>query len=257
MKWLTMRTNRSVFQLSPRGYRSAANNAAIDALFPPRCAICGEIVDKKGNICEACGLKVRYIVSPFCMICGKALDSEERELCQDCNRKSHEFRRGVAAFAYTKELKASMYQFKYNNKREYASFYAGSLAALKGHIIKSWQPEVLMPVPLHRKRYKKRGYNQAALIARELGNLLGIPVDEHSLVRTVNTAPQKTLDDKQRAKNIKNAFQVRNNIVQYKKAVLVDDIYTTGATLDACAAVLKRAGVQQVYFVSVCVGRGF
>ena len=191
------------------------------------------------------------------MICGKPLEQEERELCGDCTRKKHSFVRGVAAFAYTKELKQSIYRFKYSNRREYAAFYADMLLKLKGQIIRSWRPDVIIPVPLHPARLRKRGFNQAELIAQKLGIGLDIPVDTKILVRTVNTAPQKTLNDKERAQNIKKAFQVTENIVKYRKVLLVDDIYTTGSTLDSCAGELIHAGVMQVYFASVCTGRGF
>ena len=104
---------------------------------------------------------------------------------------------------------------------------------------------------------KKRGYNQAELIANELSQMTHIPVDSDILKRVVNTTPQKELNDKERAKNLKNAFQVNEYIVQYKKIVLVDDIYTTGATLDACAKALKEAGAEKIYFVAACIGTGF
>ena len=191
------------------------------------------------------------------MICGKPLEQEERELCGDCTRKKHNFVRGVAAFAYTKEIKQSIYRFKYSNRREYAAFYGDMILKLKGQIIRSWQPDVIIPVPLHPARLRKRGFNQAELIAKRLGAGLGIPVDAKILIRTVNTAPQKTLNDKERAQNIKKAFQVTENIVKYRKVLLVDDIYTTGSTLDSCADELMHAGVMQVYFAAVCTGRGF
>ena len=150
-----------------------------------------------------------------------------------------------------------MYRFKYGNRREYAAFYGEMLVRLRGHIILSWKPDVIIPVPLHPARYRKRGYNQAELIARQIGKSLGIHVDEKTLVRSVNTAPQKELNDKERTKNTKNAFQVTHNIVKYKRVLLVDDIYTTGATLDACSDALTNAGAAQVYFAAVCIGRGF
>ena len=168
------------------------------------------------------------------MVCGKQLDDELREVCEDCAKKRHYFIRGVAAFSYTREIKQSMYRFKYDGQREYARFYAELLYKLKGHIIASWKPQVIIPVPLHAGRYRKRGYNQAALVAHRLGRLMNIPVDETLLVRTKNTLPQKALNDRERSKNIKNAFHTATDIVKYKRILLVDDIYTTGATLDEC-----------------------
>ena len=214
-------------------------------------------MDKAGEICRECGYKVKFITDPFCMICGKPLEENERELCNDCTRKNHNYIRGVAAFTYTRELKESIYRFKYSNRREYAEFYGNMILKLKGHIIRSWQPDVIIPVPLHPARYRKRGFNQAELIAERLGKGLGVPVNSKILIRTVNTAPQKTLNDKERARNTKNAFQLTDNIVKYRKVLLVDDIYTTGATLDSCAEVLMQSGVKEVYFAAICTGRGF
>lgn len=214
-------------------------------------------MDSQGEMCGDCAGKLKYITSPSCMVCGKQLDDELAEVCSDCGRRCHSFIRGVGALAYTKEIKQSMYRFKYSNRREYAVFYADMLVKLKGHIIMSWKPDVIIPVPLHAARYRKRGYNQAALVAEEIGKMLKIPVEEKLLTRTVNTAPQKELNDKERTKNTKNAFQATHNIVKYKRVLLVDDIYTTGATLDACSDALTNAGAAQVYFAAVCIGRGF
>lgn len=252
MEWLRTATNRSAIRLLQSGYRNAVNT-----LFPGRCPICETLVDAVGDVCTDCAGKLKYITSPFCMICGKQLEDDTGEVCSDCERKHHSFVRGVGALAYTKDIKQSMYRFKYSNRREYAVFYSDILIKLKGHIIEPWKPDVIVPVPLHAARYRKRGYNQAGLIAEEIGRRLGVLVDEGLLVRNVNTAPQKELNDKERTKNTKNAFQVIHNIVKYKRVLLVDDIYTTGATLDACSDALTNAGAAQVYFAAVCIGRGF
>ena len=214
-------------------------------------------MDNEGEICNLCGYKIKYITQPFCMKCGKPLEYEDVELCGDCKKGRHEYERNVAVFGYTQALKESIYRFKYGNKREYACFYGKSIAQLKGHIIRSWQPDCIIPIPLHKSRYRRRGFNQAELIARELGKSTGIEVVNNLLIRTKNTKAQKTLNDKERAQNVKKAFQVRHNVVKYKKVLLIDDIYTTGTTIDACAKILKEAGVEKVYSVTLCIGRGY
>lgn len=252
MEWLTTLTNRNAIRLLRRGLENAS-----DTIYPPRCPICEQLVEPGGMACDDCLSRLKYIVSPFCMVCGKQLDDELREVCEDCAQKRHYFIRGVAAFSYTREIKQSMYRFKYDGQREYARFYAELLYKLKGHIIASWKPQVIIPVPLHAGRYRKRGYNQAALVAHRLGRLMNIPVDETLLVRTKNTLPQKALNDRERSKNIKNAFHTAPDIVKYKKILLVDDIYTTGATLDECSQAIKAVHSADIYFAAVCVGRGF
>lgn len=191
------------------------------------------------------------------MRCGKSLEDELEEFCHDCSVKTHAYKRGVAGFSYTKAMKRSMYAFKYNNRREYAEFYSKVICEKYNKVINSWGAEVLIPVPLHRLRLMKRGYNQAQVVAEKIGKNLGISVDSKILIRNKNTKPQKQLTDKERNNNIENAFQIVPNGIKYKKVVLVDDIYTTGTTIDECAKVLKRNGVTDVYFIAVCVGKGF
>ena len=116
---------------------------------------------------------------------------------------------------------------------------------------------MILPVPLHRKRRRQRGYNQAGIIAEEIGRQMGIPVLGNLLVRCVDTRPQKELNDKERKNNLKNAFKIVQNNVQLKRILLVDDIFTTGSTMDGAAEVLKEAGASDVYFVSVSIGRGW
>ncbi len=123
-------------------------------------------------------------------------------------------------------------------------------------MLRSWQAEALIPVPIHKSRMRKRGFNQAALVAERMGERLGIPVEKDILVRVKKTKAQKNLSDAERRENLKNAFQVSGNELKLKRVVLVDDIYTTGSTLDAGASVLREAGAEKVYFLSICIGRG-
>lgn len=197
------------------------------------------------------------IKQPACLKCGKQLEDERQEYCSDCMRKTHVFDRGAAVFSYTDAMKKSMYAFKYNNRREYAGFYAANAFKEYGNYLKIWAPQAIIPVPLHKSRYRKRGYNQAQVFAKELSRMSGIPMDENMLVRVKNTRPQKELDDKERVHNLNNAFQIMPDSVKYSSVLLTDDIYTTGTTIDECARVLKDYGVSNVYFLTVCIGRGF
>ena len=111
-------------------------------------------------------------------------------------------------------------------------------------------------MPIHKNRLRQRGYNQAYLIAKYVGYKLGIPIVKDALVRTTDTTPQKELNDEERKNNLKNAFQTTENIVKYKRILLVDDIYTTGSTADAVTECLYKAGATDVYFMSICIGKG-
>lgn len=231
-------------------------------MYPPRCPVCDGIlytddVPKRPKICPECLLSISIISPPYCMKCSKPLEDDLRELCQDCERKKHVFTRGVAAFSYSKAMKRSMYGFKYNNRREYGKYYSEIIWEKFGKTILSWNADVLVPVPLHSARLRKRGYNQAQVLAKELSVLSGIKVDENILTRVKNTKPQKELSDKERNNNIESAFQIRINDLKYNKVILVDDIYTTGATINESAKVLLNSGVGKVYFITACIGNGF
>lgn len=188
------------------------------------------------------------------MKCGKPLSDERNEYCMDCSRKKHAFIQGKALWVYEKGVRESIYRFKYRDRREYAGVYARELAARYAGWIKSCGIEVIVPVPLHKKRKRRRGYNQAQLLAKELGKLLAIPVDTGLLVRVRDTKPQKTLNDTERKNNLKEAFKTTQNIVQLNHILVVDDIYTTGSTLDAAAEALTDAGANGVYTCCINIG---
>lgn len=234
----------------------------IRMLYPKRCPVCENIIPDTPEhinrlICVPCNTKLRYISPPKCMKCGKQLYSESEEYCMDCKKKSHEFTQGVGVFSYDKNIKGAMYRFKYSNKREYAQFFGNILAARYGYLMRRWNVEVIIPIPLYRTKYLKRGYNQAELIAKELSKQMKIPVDSKLLIRCRKTRAMKELNDEERLKNLQNAFKLSKSIVKYKRVLLVDDIYTTGATMDACAGILKEGGVKDVYCAGVCIGNGF
>lgn len=154
-------------------------------------------------------------------------------------------------------IKQSIYRFKYRNKREYADVYAAEIARECGIVINMWEPDVIIPVPIHKERYRQRGYNQAGLIACSLSKKLHIPVDENYIIRVKKTTPMKELNNIERVKNLQNAFQIYYNGIRYNKVLIVDDIYTTGATIDACAKCLKEYGTDNVYAITLCIGNGF
>lgn len=225
-------------------------------IFPRVCPICLEINENDG-ICEDCKKELLYVKEPRCLKCGKTIDFAEQEYCFDCSRKKHEYTQGVSVWNYTPAIQKAVYEFKYNNLRDFSKCFAKEIKINCLEKILRWHAQALIPVPLHEKKKIKRGFNQSELIAEEFGKISGLRVDKTVIARKINTKPQKELNDNQRIKNLENAFILNKNGVKYKKVILVDDIYTTGATIDACAKVLKRAGVEQVYFITLCIGRGF
>ena len=226
-------------------------------LFPKRCPVCHEVVEEKGElVCDICRTRLPYVREPACRKCGKPLLTEEQEYCGDCTRKRHYFRQGKAPFFYDEIMRASIARFKYGGRREYAAFYAEEILQRCAKEMLFWKGEVLVPVPLHSSRRKVRGFNQAELLAKEISRRTGIPVDAGLLKRTRKTHVQKELNDQERLANLKNAFSVRKGKIPYKNVILVDDIYTTGSTIDEAARILRENAVQTIYFLSICVGRG-
>ena len=224
-----------------------------ELLYPRRCVVCDRPPGYGRMICPGCIGKLRVVRGPVCCKCGKPLRDESEELCKDCKRSKHFFTKGRSVYEY-KSIRKSVYRFKYSGRSEYADYYGKAMAHYLGDTIREWNPDVIIPVPLHKKKLAKRGYNQSALLASGLARELGIPFAENLVKRTKNTIPMKELDAHQRQINLKNAFIVALNDVKLDTIVVVDDIYTTGSTIDAVAAVLKDAGARDVYFVCLSSG---
>lgn len=233
----------------------AVYSGILQLLYPRRCPVCDKIVKPTGEqICLECLGRLKILTPPWCMKCGKKL-RQEGEYCTDCRRKEHVFQRGRALYEY-ESAAMSIYRFKYGGRQEYADYFGAQMAEYLGNFIRSVQPDGLIPIPLHRKRKAVRGYNQAELLARALGRQLGVPVYTGFLVREKNTSPLKYENPQERQNNLKKAFNIARNDVKLEKAVVVDDIYTTGSTMDEVAQVLKAAGVKEVYFVTLAIGAG-
>lgn len=230
---------------------------AAGILFPRRCPVCGEIVMPVGEmICPDCRGRLREVKGALCLKCGKELENKEGEYCFGCMRHPKSFERGAALFNYNEVSAKSMVQIKYKNKREYLDFYSWEMADKLGERIKQMRGQALIPVPVHPERLRKRGFNQAQELAARLSKLTGIPLCTDFLIRSKKTAPQKELTPGQRLKNLEQAFAVRQDgpFRELKSVILVDDIYTTGSTIEACTRVLKRAGIKRVCFLAICIG---
>lgn len=222
-------------------------------LYPLHCPVCDQIVRPWGEkICLECIPKLKPLAAPWCMQCGKKLYGDG-EFCRDCGPGKHRFIRGRALYEY-ESAAVPIYRFKYGGRREYAAFFGEQAADHLGDFIRSVHPDGLVPIPLHSSRKAKRGYNQAELLAKEIGSRMGLPVYAKCLVRVKNTAPMKRLTPKERQNNLKKAFLISGNDVKLKTVLIVDDIYTTGATVDEAAQVMRNAGVERVYFVTVASG---
>lgn len=237
------------------------SNTLIDILYPPRCVVCDEILDRgEKGVHYKCLDKLIPVTTPVCMHCGSPVQGRV-EFCYDCSRKQKKmdktFKQGKALFVYKGSIKETMYRFKYSNKREYADYFAEYAVEKYADWIKMKKIEAIVAVPMYKGKQRKRGYNQAETFAKALSKVTGIPYIKNGVKRIKNTTPMKNLDDKERERNLKKAFQTNKNIVQYYYILLVDDIYTTGSTADAVTDTLLRAGVKEIYNLSICIGQGY
>ncbi len=236
--------------------RFTVKETLVNLIFPRRCPVCDEIVPAgEGLICRQCQPRPQYIIEPRCRRCGKQLTGDTGLFCRDCTQRRHVFDYGYALYDY-QSMQKSIYRFKYGGRCEYAMFYAQEIYRRLWDEICMMHADSIIPIPVHQSRLRSRGYNQAGLVAAELSKLIGIPVYEHLVQRIKKTIPQKELNIQERQNNLKKAFNISADVVKLNKTILIDDIYTTGSTLDAVALELKKQGVESVYFITLCIGEG-
>lgn len=227
----------------------------VNIFYPPKCPICGMVLSKGRKICNDCKRKVKIIKEPKCVKCGKPLWKEEKLYCCDCKGRERQFDKCIAVFEYSGDIRKSIHKFKYDNARIYADYYGDIAVKLYGDLFKNWKIDMIIPVPIYKKKQIKRGYNQAQAFGQAVSKYSKILLNEKLLIRIKDTVPQKELADTMRYLNLKNAFAVdKDKLKGIKNVLLVDDIFTTGSTLDACSHILKKAGVERVY--GLCIGSG-
>lgn len=225
-----------------------------ELLFPRRCPVCDNIVKPFGRLCcDACRQKLRYIGRDYCMKCGKGLSDYEKAYCSQCLVHPKSFSYGRSLYRY-ESVAGSVFRFKYLGRQEYADFFGEELYRYLGNFLSQTKAEAIIPVPLHKSRLRERGYNQSALIAKALSLRCGIPCREDVVTRIKNTVPQKKLNYQERQNNLKKAFKLHRNDVKLNIVVIVDDIYTTGSTVDALSRVLLEGGMKEVFVLTLAAG---
>ncbi len=203
-----------------------------------------------------CHKKIKYVKGPTCLKCGKPLQGEGQQeaFCRDCSTVAHEYTRGFSVFEY-RSIASSVYRFKYKGRQEYAHFYAKEASRLLGKKLKKLGIEAVIPVPMYEGKKNKRGYNQAEIFAREISRNLGIKEYENIIKRISNTRPMKELSARDRRNNLKKAFIIGQNDVKFKCILIIDDIYTTGSTIDEIAHEFRMAGCEKIYFLTLSIGQ--
>lgn len=235
---------------------------AVDAILPPRCIVSGQMVERQGMLSPDIWAKLDFIVEPFCAHCGFPFDFEvEKEaLCASCLADSPPYTSARSALKYAEVSREIILGFKHADKTHAVLAFVPWLKRAGMEMLKD--ADILVPVPLHFWRLLSRRYNQAGLMAYALSKETGAVVIPDLLIRTRATPSQGHLNARQRLRNVKRAFALKKSyasVVKDKKIVLIDDVYTTGATVKECAKVLLKAGAKEVHILTLArvVKEGF
>lgn len=218
--------------------------SSLDLLFPATCGGCG---GGKTRWCESCQVKINIIQPPICEICGVKIPTDR--ICLSCKKKAPVYK-GLRSWAiYDGPLRSAIHKLKYKHDISLGIVLAGYLIDLLSTL--GWEIDMVAPVPLGVARIKERGYNQAALLARPIAMSTGINYKPQALTRIRETRTQVGLTVTQRYENVKHAFRGELSVVEGKSVLIVDDVMTSGATLESCSAALMEAGSISVFALTL------
>ncbi|SNS49325.1 comF family protein [Anaerovirgula multivorans] len=240
------------------GLFRAYSEALLDLIYPPNmtCILCNSYLKGKTElgICCRCMKEISFVTENSCKKLSRPLvDQEDIEIYEDCEGTENSFHRRVAVVEYKGMIKDLIFRFKYYD----ATYLARNMAYMMAAVIKKKgiEGDMLIAVPLYPERERKRGYNQAHLLAKYISRNLDIEYKKGNLIRVKNTKVMHNLSRKQRRENLKNAFQVKDKqAVDGRDILLVDDIFTTGATADACSRVLMGEGAKSITVLTFARG---
>lgn len=237
---------------------SRTATAALDLIYPRICVGCGCPVGYDGHLlCGKCLLTLSVIHAPFCRHCGDPVAGhvEHDYLCSYCKRRPPSFRAARSAVRYRGAAQKLIKALKYQGMTAVADDAVPLLAAVVASFYSGVKFDAVLGVPLHHKRRRSRGYNQSALLANKLGRWLDVPSPQFVVYRRRNTPSQTGLSLAARNRNVSGAFAVRRpEWIEGRRVLLVDDVMTTGATVNACSRALVKAGAASVRVATVARG---
>lgn len=238
--------------------RQIAKNLFPDNIY---CIRCGKIINSTRiySLCDDCIRTFHWANKKTCDKCGKIMEENGiYNLCKDCRQTSHYFTQGFTCLMYGLYEKELLWAFKYGKQGYMAEKFAEIIRdRLEPEFENGLEVDVIIPVPIHRKKLRERGFNQAELMARPLSKIWALPLERNALIRAKSTSAMSTLDTFQRRENIAGAFVIREGqegVVRDKSVLLVDDVYTTGSTVDECSRILLECGAKTVYVITLAAG---
>jgi ComF family protein len=235
-------------QLSIKKFFQRATNI----VFPAKCVICNVMTSEGLALCSECWKKIDFITDPNCELCGFPFDFDAGEgvFCAECNQAPPYFDKALSLFKYSKHSKALIFKLKYHDQLHVAQFLARLIA---DKLQKLYEYRVVMSVPLHGKRIRKRLYNQSAVIGSHVAKLTRLEFFPNALIKKRHDTPQNQLSRRQRKKNVLNSFDIADEdkkFIEGRNIILIDDVYTTGSTANECSKTLKKAGCGKILVVT-------
>lgn len=226
-----------------------------EAVFPCQCLCCSKVISEEALFCSTCWQKLQFITEPKCNICSHPFEQSSANsllLCPICLIKKPPYKKAISLLHYNSAAKKIIGDLKYRD----TTYLAKKLAKFLYNKTKSELENIdlVVAVPLHAKKLRQRKFNQSTLLAKELAKLLNKEFSHDFLIKDQNTKPQASLTKKERQQNLKNAFKLNlkyQETVKNKNILLIDDVITTGSTLEACSKVLKKHGANDIVVLTV------
>jgi ComF family protein len=226
---------------------------ALNIILPPRCILCKKEIKEHPGVCSDCFKNIKFITEPICKSCGYPyeIDMELKKdfKCPNCISQKYKFDLARSAIVYNDFSKSLVLPFKHNDRTYFAGVFARWLKTSDKDIFKDI--DYIIPIPIHKFRLIKRGYNQSSILAKYLSKLVKIPVLYNAVIRTKNTKYQGGMQLRARKENVKAAFKTKSKEIKGKNILLIDDVFTTGATVNECAKILKKSGAEKVHVLTL------
>ena len=224
-----------------------------DIIFPAKCVVCNILISKDLLFCSECWKEIEFITDPKCGICGFPFDFDTGKgaLCATCNQKYPYFDKALSIFRYSDYSKSLIYKLKYNDQLHLAYFFA---KLVTNRLQNLYEYRIVLSVPLHSKKIRERLYNQSAILASQIAKLSRLDFFPNILIKKRYDTPQSQLSRDRRKKNVLNSFGIaedQEKFIKGKNIILIDDVYTTGSTVNECSKVLKKAGCGKILVVTM------